>query len=289
LFTKVGSYFILYYFIIYWEDNFHHGPICPIYFSCTGPDFLSTTTTTYIKMTGKFSEKDPARCAHYAGFLSRLSLTEANLLFWLLFLTVSVSPVLSIYTLIRPLLIFPQVLILLCIASVQHHKSIALGVEEKELPKTGRAAKKRRSKIRRLRLHYLSIVSLCAVLSFVCTVFEVFALFSVEFCGGEDLMMLYWGFWSVLQVGSNIAILGVMLQFWIVLGDVETPSWAVALGTPVLVFAALGFVLKALWVKAWDHRRGRNGDLESQTEDDETVVDDRVGEKRDDERHGSEA
>lgn len=105
-------------------------------------------------------------------------------------------------------------------------------------------------------------------------------------------MMLYWGFWSVLQVGSNIAIFGVMLQFWIVLGDVETPSWAVALGTPVLVFAALGFVLKALWTKAWTRCLMRKGgsDIESQTEDDESgLADDTVGEKRDEERHCSQA
>jgi hypothetical protein len=60
-------------------------------------------------------------------------------------------------------------------------------------------------------------------------------------------MQLYWGFWSVLQVGSNIAIFGVMLQLWIALGNVKTPSWAVALGTPVLVFAALGWVLREVF------------------------------------------
>jgi hypothetical protein len=264
-----------------------------IIFETTGLPFLTTPAFLIYAtpiMTGKFSEKDPARCAHYAGFLAGLSLTEANLLFWLLFLSVGSFqiPTQAILLMIV-LLISLQVLILLCIASVQHHKSIALSLEEKELPLNRKAAKKRRNKIRRLRLHYLSIASLCAVLSFVCTIFEVFALFSVEFCGGEDLMMLYWGFWSVLQVGSNIAILGVMLQFWIVLGDVETPSWAVALGTPVLVFAALGFVLKSLWAKAWNRCRGRRGgDIESQTEDDEPE-DDTVGEKRDDERHGSQA
>lgn len=80
----------------------------------------------------------------------------------------------------------------------------------------------------------------------VCTVFEVFALFNIEYCDGEDLMQLYWGFWSVLQVGSNIAIFGVMLQLWIVLGNVQTPSWAVALGTPVLVFAALGWIAREI-------------------------------------------
>jgi hypothetical protein len=44
------------------------------------------------------------------------------------------------------------------------------------------------------------------MLSLTCTIFECFALFNIEFCDVEDLMMLYWGFWSVLQVGSNITI-----------------------------------------------------------------------------------
>lgn len=112
----------------------------------------------------------------------------------------------------------------------------------------------------------LSIASLCLILSVTATVFECFALFNIQFCDGEDLMQIYWGFWSVLQVGSNIAILGVMVQFWIVLGDVETPSWAVALGTPVLVFAALGFVVKAIWERMWSRCRGKR---EKATSDEE--------------------
>ncbi len=80
-------------------------------------------------------------------------------------------------------------------------------------------------------------------------------------------MQMYWGFWSVLQVRSNIAILGVMVQFWIGLGDHETPSWAVALGTPVLVFAALGFVLKSVWLQFWDGCRGKRGPGVMESED----------------------
>lgn len=73
---------------------------------------------------------------------------------------------------------------------------------------------------------------------------EVFVLFNIEYCDGEDLMQLYWGFWSVLQVGSCVAIFGTMLQLCIVMGNVGNPSWAVALGTPVLVFAALGWLCR---------------------------------------------
>ena len=140
-----------------------------------------------------------------------------------------------------------------------NNRSIALGAPLNDLEKAlnPKEAAKQKRNVRRRRVHQVSLVSLCLVLSLAATIFEVFALFNIEFCDGEDLMQMYWGFWSVLQVGSNIAILGVIVQFWIVLGDHETPSWAVALGTPVLVFAALGFVLKSVWLQFWDRCRGK--------------------------------
>lgn len=52
-------------------------------------------------------------------------------------------------------------------------------------------------------------------------------------------------------MGSIIAILGVIIQFLIVLSSVETPSWAVALGTPVLVFAAIGWMFKDFGRRLW--------------------------------------
>lgn len=98
-------------------------------------------------------------------------------------------------------------------------------------------------------------------------ILEVFAALHIEFCDGEDLMQLYWGFWSILQVGSLIAILGVMLQFWIVLGNVTTPSWAVALGTPVLVFAALGWIFRHITKQGREKLRKMN-----ESDGDETDV-----------------
>ena len=62
------------------------------------------------------------------------------------------------------------------------------------------------------------------MLSVTCTVLEVFVLFNIQYCDGEDLMQLSWGFWSVLQVGSCVAIFGTMLQLCIVMGNVEKPS-----------------------------------------------------------------
>lgn len=127
---------------------------------------------------------------------------------------------------------------------------MALNVANKKLPEDITKTQEHHLRVRRTRVKYLSVVSLFAVTGVFCAVLECFAIFNIEYCVGEDLVQLYWSLWSILQVGSNIAIFGVILQFWIQLGDVETPSWAVALGTPVLVFAALAFLLKELWKKA---------------------------------------
>jgi hypothetical protein len=99
---------------------------------------------------------------------------------------------------------------------------------DKKLPLHITSTENYQRKNRQKRVRYLSNAALCLVLAATATVFECFALFNIQFCDGEDLMSLYWGFWSVLQLGSNIAILGVIVHFWIVLGDFETPSWAVA-------------------------------------------------------------
>ena len=80
---------------------------------------------------------------------------------------------------------------------------------------------------------------------------EAFAAFSIQFCDGEDLMMLYWGFWTLLQVGSLIAIFGIMLNQWYTLREKEHPPWNVALGTPVLVIAALGHAWQSCVKNAW--------------------------------------
>lgn len=49
------------------------------------------------------------------------------------------------------------------------------------------------------------------MLSTVIVVMEAFALMALEFCDGEDLMSLYWSTWTMIQVGSLIAIVGIIL------------------------------------------------------------------------------
>ena len=138
-------------------------------------------------------------------------------------------------------------------------RSIALGARLNGLERTisEEEVRQEKKKVKHLRKHQLSIASLCLVLAATATVFECFAILNIQYCDGEDLTQLYWGFWTLLSVGSNIAILGVMVHLWIVLGDHETPSWAVALGTPVLVFAALGFVFHSIGAQTWDRCRGK--------------------------------
>lgn len=48
-------------------------------------------------------------------------------------------------------------------------------------------------------------------ISLVIVVMEAFALMALEFCDGEDLMSLYWSSWMMTQVGSLIAIVGIVL------------------------------------------------------------------------------
>jgi membrane protease YdiL (CAAX protease family) len=57
----------------------------------------------------------------------------------------------------------------------------------------------------------------------VILVIEVYALLALQFCDGEDLMSLYWATWTMLQLGSEIAILGVSLALWHHLWDMEHP------------------------------------------------------------------
>ena len=81
------------------------------------------------------------------------------------------------------------------------------------------------------------------LLAGVILVIEVFCLLALQFCDGEDLMSLYWATWTMLQLGAEIAILGVILALWHHLWHLRQPSWALALGTPVLVVAGFGHMI----------------------------------------------
>lgn len=58
------------------------------------------------------------------------------------------------------------------------------------------------------------VCSIYAIVSVVAVVMEVYALMALQFCDGEDLMPLYWSTWTMMQVGSLIAIVGIMLAIF---------------------------------------------------------------------------
>jgi len=58
------------------------------------------------------------------------------------------------------------------------------------------------------------VAGVCTAISVVAVTMESFALLALQFCDGEDLMMLYWSTWTMLQVGSVIAIFGVILAIF---------------------------------------------------------------------------
>ncbi len=68
------------------------------------------------------------------------------------------------------------------------------------------------------------VCGLCTVISIVAVVMETFTLLALQFCDGEDLIMLYWSTWSMLQIGSVVAICGVMLSVFHSLRDRKHPS-----------------------------------------------------------------
>lgn len=93
----------------------------------------------------------------------------------------------------------------------------------------------------------------CSILMIPVVIIEALAGLSINFCHQEDLIMFYWGTFWLLSVGSLIATWGLFLS-----QSIENePAWNVALGTPVLVFAAVGHwcCVGCRW--GWKRLRGK--------------------------------
>ncbi|KAF3360371.1 hypothetical protein HYQ45_007798 [Verticillium longisporum] len=155
-----------------------------------------------------FTPIDPPRCAHYARFASHLERWQFDLVYWALF-------------------IFN--LFILFGAAYGYSRTLE---KIEELPE---GSPKRKPLVVRC----IIITCGCISLSVVTVVMEVFALLALQFCDGEDLMSLYWSTWTMIQVGSLIAVCGIVLALMHTLRERKNPPWALALGTPVLVVAGL--------------------------------------------------
>ncbi|KAI2464565.1 hypothetical protein F4781DRAFT_67456 [Annulohypoxylon bovei var. microspora] len=179
-------------------------------------------------MGGQFSPKDPLRCSHYAQFAAHLDRRHFDGIYWTFFFLV-------VFVLFVASWIYQSVM------------------RYREKPEYCEDTFRRKLKVS---LAWCTALFLIAA---ILLVFEVFSLLALQFCDGEDLMSLYWSTWTMLQLGSEIAILGINLALWHQLCNVRQPLWALALGTPVLVVAGLGHLIhlafRIFYKKAKESRR----------------------------------
>ncbi|KAK4155503.1 hypothetical protein C8A00DRAFT_31638 [Chaetomidium leptoderma] len=166
-------------------------------------------------MAGGFDAIDPERCAHYAGFAAKLDRRSFDFIYWFLFVLV---------------------MIMLFVSSWKYSGDLE-SIRVQGLEPGSRRYKHKMKKC-------MAICSVYAVVSIVSAVMEVYALMALQFCDGEDLMPLYWSTWTMMQVGSVIAIIGIVLSSFNSLRGRKNPPWALALGTPILVVAGIGHAVR---------------------------------------------
>ncbi|PHH59409.1 hypothetical protein CDD81_3219 [Ophiocordyceps australis] len=98
---------------------------------------------------------------------------------------------------------------------------------------------------------------ICVAFSTAIVVIETFMLLGLQFCDGENLMTLYWASWTIMQIGTVVAIIGIMIALVHSLRRSKPPPWGLALGTPILIAAGLMNLLQDLL-----RRKPKQGDVE---------------------------
>lgn len=58
---------------------------------------------------------------------------------------------------------------------------------------------------------YMALCLGCISVSTVIVIMEIYSLMALQFCDGEDLISLYWSSFMMIQVGSLIAMMGIIL------------------------------------------------------------------------------
>lgn len=172
-------------------------------------------------------EIEQDQCRHYAAFASHLPRLQFDIIYWVL---------------------FAAVILTLFGASYRYSKDHE-GTKDVEP-----GSREYRRRMMTCLIWCLALFS-CAV---VAVVMEVYALLALQFCDGEDLMSLYWSTWTMLQLGSLVAIAGIILSVYNGIRGNKNPPWALALGTPVLVVAGIGHALQHSMRKRVDRVRSRS-------------------------------
>ncbi|KAF5003619.1 hypothetical protein FDECE_9824 [Fusarium decemcellulare] len=159
-------------------------------------------------MTSLFAREAPSQelCERYASFASHMVRWQFKIIYWVLFVSN---------------------LLVLFVASWTYIRGQA--ALEKLAHNTGLRTKRVRQSV---------IMCLgCVSVSTVIVIMEAYCILALQFCDGEDLISLYWSTWTMIQVGSLIAMIGIILALAHTLRGRKHPPWALALGTPVLVIA----------------------------------------------------
>ncbi|KAL7784289.1 hypothetical protein V8C37DRAFT_413445 [Trichoderma ceciliae] len=152
--------------------------------------------------------KDEELCKRYAQFASELDRWHFKIIYWFMF-------VLN--------------LVILFIASWTYTRGQETIEQYSHEPQ-------RRS---RSLVKYMLMCLCCVLVSAAVVIMEAFSLLALQFCDGENLISLYWSTWTMIQVGSLIAMMGIILAMAHSWRNRRHPPWALALGTPVLVIAGL--------------------------------------------------
>ncbi len=146
-----------------------------------------------------------SKCQHYAKFASHLDRAHFDVIYWMLFILVIFMLFTASWRYGRyvgrasgpadladhpPASSFP--------VSADHR--VPRSVDAVEKYEAGSPEHERKMK------QCMLVCGIYAVVSVVAVVMGVDALMALQFCDGEDLMALYWSTWTVMQIGSLIAI-----------------------------------------------------------------------------------
>ncbi|KAJ4135218.1 hypothetical protein NW768_004839 [Fusarium equiseti] len=176
-------------------------------------------------------EPNPDLCRQYAGFASHMVRWQFKIIYWTMFVSN---------------------LLVLFIASWTYIRAQAAGEKLAHNPK---------ARTKRIRQSVFMCLG-CVSISTIIVVMEAYSILALQFCDGEDLISLYWSTWTMIQVGSLIAMIGIILALAHTLRGRQHPPWALALGTPVLVIAGFLHLFHDCTKKRIKNRHRRKNDFD---------------------------
>ncbi|PHH76768.1 hypothetical protein CDD82_3861 [Ophiocordyceps australis] len=160
-------------------------------------------------------ELDPQLCVQYAQFAARMEGSQYRAVYWSLFA-------------INLVLLF----VASCVFIKAQSAAEKLAAEPDERTRA---------------LHKYMLFGLtCVAFSTGIVVVETFMLLGLQFCEGENLMTLYWTSWTIMQIGTVVATIGIIIALVHSLRRSKPPPWGLALGTPILIAAGLMNLLQDL-------------------------------------------